>query len=239
MRETHLAGPRRRCRHRPAPPWRPNDAARERAAASTAPSVGSSRPATLWIAVTSSDSALVSAGRIVGKSAREHRLPCAGRTDEQRAMPAGGGDRERALGALLAGDVGEVDRVVRSSGDRVATRRRQSAAAPEPVHELRERARAPRAERRARATPRRGSRAAAPASDRRRALVRARPSMPRDRERAPHGANAAVEPELTDERVRAPRHRRRRCRCRRARRARSEGRTPCPPSARRPARGSS
>ena len=41
---------------------------------------------------------------------RQHRLAGAGRADHQQVMAAGGGDFERALGALLALDVGEVER---------------------------------------------------------------------------------------------------------------------------------
>ena len=40
---------------------------------------------------------------------RQHRLAGAGRADHQQVMAAGGGDLERALGALLALDVLEVD----------------------------------------------------------------------------------------------------------------------------------
>ena len=41
---------------------------------------------------------------------RQHRLAGAGRADHQQIVAAGGGDLERALGALLALDVGEVER---------------------------------------------------------------------------------------------------------------------------------
>ena len=41
---------------------------------------------------------------------RQHRLAGAGRPDHQQIVAAGGGDFERALGALLALDVGEVER---------------------------------------------------------------------------------------------------------------------------------
>ena len=40
---------------------------------------------------------------------RQHRLAGAGRADHQQVMPAGGGDLERALGALLALDVLEIE----------------------------------------------------------------------------------------------------------------------------------
>ena len=45
-----------------------------------------------------------------GQPRRQHRLAGAGRADHQQVMSAGGGDFERALGALLALDVGEVER---------------------------------------------------------------------------------------------------------------------------------
>ncbi len=41
---------------------------------------------------------------------RQHRLAGAGRPDHHQVMAAGGGDFERALGALLALDVGKVER---------------------------------------------------------------------------------------------------------------------------------
>ena len=43
-----------------------------------------------------------------GQPARQHRLAGAGRADHQQVVAAGGGDLERALGGLLALDVGEV-----------------------------------------------------------------------------------------------------------------------------------
>ena len=44
-----------------------------------------------------------------GQPRRQHRLAGAGRADHQEVVAAGGGDFERALGALLALDVGEVE----------------------------------------------------------------------------------------------------------------------------------
>ena len=41
---------------------------------------------------------------------RQHRLAGAGRSDHQQVVAAGGGDFERALGAFLALDIGEVER---------------------------------------------------------------------------------------------------------------------------------
>ena len=43
------------------------------------------------------------------QSCRQHRFSRAGRSDHQEIVAAGGGDFERALGAFLALDVGEVD----------------------------------------------------------------------------------------------------------------------------------
>ena len=43
-----------------------------------------------------------------GKARGEHRLAAAGRADHQQVVAAGGGDLERALGLLLALDLGEV-----------------------------------------------------------------------------------------------------------------------------------
>ena len=45
-----------------------------------------------------------------GKPRRQHRLAGAGRADHQEIMSAGRGDFERALGAFLAFDVGEIER---------------------------------------------------------------------------------------------------------------------------------
>ena len=45
-----------------------------------------------------------------GQPRSQHRLAGAGRPDHQQVMAAGGGDLERALGALLPLDVGEVER---------------------------------------------------------------------------------------------------------------------------------
>ena len=45
----------------------------------------------------------------------EHRLAGAGRTDHQQVMTAGGRDLERALGAFLALDVGEIERRAEAS----------------------------------------------------------------------------------------------------------------------------
>ena len=42
----------------------------------------------------------------------QHRFAGAGRPDHQEVMAAGGGDFERALGALLTFDVGKVERQV-------------------------------------------------------------------------------------------------------------------------------
>jgi hypothetical protein len=45
-----------------------------------------------------------------GKPRREHRLAGAGRSDHEQVVAAGGCDFERAFGAFLALDVGEVER---------------------------------------------------------------------------------------------------------------------------------
>ena len=49
---------------------------------------------------------------------RKHRLPCPRRSDEQTRMPARRRDLERAFGALLARDVGEVDALVADARSR-------------------------------------------------------------------------------------------------------------------------
>ena len=46
----------------------------------------------------------------------QHRLAGAGRADHQQVVAAGGGDFERALGALLALDVGEIEHRARGLG---------------------------------------------------------------------------------------------------------------------------
>src|SRR5882672_5327407 len=43
--------------------------------------------------------------------ARKERLPRSRRSDQQQAVPTGGGDLESALGRLVPGDVPEVDRM--------------------------------------------------------------------------------------------------------------------------------
>ena len=67
-----------------------------------------SRPATEWIAVTSSASSNVSGGRIPARRLRHHRLAGARRADQQHVVAAGRGNFERAARERLAADVGEV-----------------------------------------------------------------------------------------------------------------------------------
>ena len=68
----------------------------------------SSRPATLWMAVTSIASSSVSGGRIDGRRRASIVLPEPGRSEQQHVVRAGGGDLEGALGMRLAAHVGEV-----------------------------------------------------------------------------------------------------------------------------------
>ena len=70
--------------------------------------LGRQQPATEWIRVTSSASRGSSGGRIAGSRRPEHRLARPGRAGEQQVVAAGGGELERAPGALLAANVGEV-----------------------------------------------------------------------------------------------------------------------------------
>ena len=58
--------------------------------------------------VTSSASSRASVGRMPGKSPGEHRLPGSRRAHQQEVVRAGCGDLERASGALLAAQVGEI-----------------------------------------------------------------------------------------------------------------------------------
>ena len=66
------------------------------------------RPATEWTIDTSSSSRGLSGGRIEGRRCASIDLPAPGRAAHQEIVPAGGGDLERALGALLALDVAKV-----------------------------------------------------------------------------------------------------------------------------------
>ena len=70
----------------------------------------------------------------------QHRLARAGRPDHQEIVPARGGDFERALGALLALDVGEVERDAGDFADR-GLRPDQHLRALEMIGELDERGR--------------------------------------------------------------------------------------------------
>ena len=65
-----------------------------------------------------------------GQPRRQHRLAGAGRADHQQIVPAGGGDFERALGALLALDVLEVEPGARGAAQAAA---RAAAAAGVPL----------------------------------------------------------------------------------------------------------
>ncbi len=58
---------------------------------------------------TSSNSAGASGGRMDGKPRREHRFAGAGRPDHEQIVAAGRRHFERALGAFLALDVGEIE----------------------------------------------------------------------------------------------------------------------------------
>ncbi len=70
---------------------------------------------------------------------RQHRLAGAGRPDHQQIVPAGGGDLERALGALLALDVLEIDERALDLAD-LRLRPREHLRAAEMIGELDERA---------------------------------------------------------------------------------------------------
>ena len=231
VREARLARPRRG-----APP--PTMAAAEaewcgarNGGTRISPAPGASTPATEWIRVTSSAASSSSGGRIPGQPAREHRLAGAGRAGEEHVVRAGGGDLERAPGALLAAHVAEVGHAARRTSSRQRQRlgrlaRRRAGTRP------RRRGGAPGSARFPRARP--------PAPDSAAQTSRARPRAARAlggdqraRGRAGHGR-------------RAPARRRRRCRRAhpaaadarpRAPRARSAGRSPSPPCAGRPARG--
>ena len=72
---------------------------------------------------------------MVGEPRRQHRLAGAGRTDHEQIVAAGGGDLERALGALLALDVLEVDERARGFAD-LRLRPREHLGAAEMVGEL-------------------------------------------------------------------------------------------------------
>ena len=75
-----------------------------------------------------------------GQPRRQHRFAGAGRADHQQVMAAGGGDFERALGALLALDVGEIERHAVELAD-LRLRPRQHLRALEMIGELDERVR--------------------------------------------------------------------------------------------------
>ena len=75
-----------------------------------------------------------------GEPRRQHRLAGAGRPDHQQVMAAGGGDLERALGALLALDVVEVDQRAAGLAD-LRLRAREHLRAAEMIGELDQRAR--------------------------------------------------------------------------------------------------
>ena len=67
-----------------------------------------SRPATLWIMLTSSASRGARSGSKPGQPRRQHRLAGARRADQQQVMAAGGGDLHGAAGGFHALHVGQV-----------------------------------------------------------------------------------------------------------------------------------
>ena len=79
------------------------------------------------IMLTSRISAGSSGGNRPGRRARQHRLAGARRADQQQIVAAGGGDLERALGGLLALDVGQLGIVGRLLAQ-LRRRRRQDLA---------------------------------------------------------------------------------------------------------------
>ena len=89
---------------------------------------------------TSSSSAGVSGGRMVASRAASIDLPAPGGPTINRLWPAGGGDLERALGALLALDVLEVDQRAAGLAD-LRLRAREHLRAAEMIGELDQRAR--------------------------------------------------------------------------------------------------
>ena len=163
---------------------------------------------------------------------REHRLPGSRRPHQQEVVRAGGGDLERAAGALLSAHVRQVGPAGSSSASRPeaartterrsllgSTRRPRRGGGPE-------RARCPRA------------RPRAPTRRRRRARRRPARRAPSATASVPDtGRMPPVERELTDGGMLGEPLRRKLPASRRAPRARSGGRIPSPPCAARPGRG--
>ena len=216
--------------HRRSPARMRRDAARETARRTTSARPGGSRPATEWIRVTSSASARVSAGRIPGKPAREHRLAGARRPHQQDVVRAGGSDLECTAGALLSAHVRQIglqrrsvgvleQRLVRRSLD-LASKVRDDLGQVADGHRL-------------------DARESSLGGRLGRADDSRKTGTPRsfgDGERPRHRANPPVEGELADGGVVDEPLRRKLPASHRARRARSGGRIPIPPCAMRPAR---
>ena len=136
-----------------------------------------------------------------GQPRRQHRFAGAGRADHQQMMPAGGGDLERALGALLALDVAQVEQRFRALMD-FRLRPRQHLRALEMVGDLDQRI--GRDDLDVGAGPRR-LRAAGGGTDQ--AFV-ARIGADRRRQHARHRRDRSVEAELAEHRKTAQRVRR-------------------------------
>ncbi len=122
---------------------------------------------------------------------RQHRFAGAGRADHQQVMPAGRGDLERALGALLALDVLEIEQAAFDLAH-LRLRARQHLRAAEMIGELDQRRR--RDDLHLRARPGR-LRAAGGGTDQ---AVAARIGADRRRQHAGHRRERAVEPELAE-----------------------------------------
>ena len=223
VREAHFARPRRCRRRRPVRPTRSSGAARETAAPTTHAPESASRPATEWIAVTSSASSSVSAGRIDGSRRASIVLPAPGGPTSRHAWPPAAAISSARL-AVSCPTTSAKSAVVGRRGARAGLGASQRAAAKH-VDQLDRASAARRAGATGRATPRSTF---AGGSTSARVQRRCR-EVPRDGQHAAHAAHAAVEPELAEHGEPVDGLRRRGPRWRREVRSRSADRIRFPP----------